>query len=78
MRNKLKIYKWDQERAKRGETLEILKEEFVELSADHDTARREVQTRALELVGGARVRGCSALAGPQPGQVTGFAVVVET
>lgn len=80
MKYLIKVYRWDLEfvrnPANKDKPLPLFKEATFEGSSDIDTARKEAERFGLAL-GGARVRGCSVLAGKEPGSVVGFSVTTE-
>ena len=66
---RVKTYRWSEERARQRLPFDLISDERLDLPASHDQARKAVERHALAR-GGGQVRGCSALVGG------GFAVTV--
>jgi hypothetical protein len=68
---RLKVYRWDEIRARGRAQLDVMRDTDVELPADHDKARAEIKRRIPREIKNSRIRSLSAITGG------GFAVVVE-
>jgi hypothetical protein len=80
MKYAIKVYRFDPKTAllpeSRKQQLPCTYDGSFDAPPKHDAAKKAAERFALAM-GGVRVRGCSSLAGPTPGAVAGFSVIIE-